>query len=79
MSSGISATRGFSKSACVKNEPNESFVIEKNFDSHVLNVETDEISETVRATMGTLLKSYGIKYVENLRNNLHLLHLTLTK
>ncbi|KAK6089694.1 hypothetical protein P3W45_001336 [Vairimorpha bombi] len=77
VSSGISVTRGLSKYACGVNKPDGVFVIEKDFDSHLFELETDKINGIGKATKEMLLKSYNIKYVRELRNNLHLLYLTL--
>lgn len=77
VSSGISVCRGLSKYACGVNKPNGVFVIEKDFDSHIFDLETDKINGIGKATKEMLLKSYNIKYVRDLRENLHFLYLTL--
>lgn len=77
ISSGISVTRGLSKYACGINKPNGSFVIDKNFDSHILDLETDKINGIGLATKELLLKAYNIKYIKELRDNLHFIYLTL--
>lgn len=77
VSAGISVTRGLAKFACGINKPNGIFTIDKDFDSHILDLETDKINGIGKATKEMLLKAYNIKYIRELRDNIHLLYLTL--
>ncbi|WUR02657.1 DNA polymerase kappa (polK) [Vairimorpha necatrix] len=77
ISGGISVTRGLSKYACGINKPNGSFVIDKDFDGHILDLETDKINGIGSATKEFLAKSYKIRTIRELRDNLHFLYLTM--
>lgn len=77
VSAGISVTRGLAKFACGINKPNGIFTIDKDFDSHIIDLETDKINGIGKATKEMLLKAYNINFIKDLRNNIHLLYLTL--
>ncbi|KAF9761399.1 DNA polymerase kappa [Nosema granulosis] len=75
VSAGISVCRGLSKFGCGVNKPNGMFIINQDFDSHILNLPVDKINGIGKATKEMLLRAFDIHTVLDLRNNLGMIYL----
>lgn len=70
LSGGISVCRGLAKLSSKINNPNGQFMIDKNFDEHLLDLEVDQVNGIGKSTKELLDVSFGIKYIRDLRNKL---------
>jgi DNA polymerase kappa len=72
VSAGISVCRGFSKYSSNINKPNGQFMIERDFDSYILDLDVDEINGIGKATKEVLLKAFEIRTIRDLREKMGL-------
>lgn len=72
ISAGMSVCRGLAKFSSKINKPNGQFLIESNFDSHILNLEVDEVNGIGKFTKELLCKTLEIKRIKDLRDKLDL-------
>ena len=68
VSAGISICRGVAKFASNYNKPNGQKVIDKDFDSFIVDLPIDKLNGIGKMTKLTLFKLFNIKTVKDLRN-----------
>lgn len=67
VSAGISVCRGMCKFASNINKPDGQKVIDEDFDSYIIDLPVDKLNGIGKMTKLTLLKTFGIKTVRDLR------------
>ncbi|TBU14245.1 DNA polymerase kappa [Hamiltosporidium tvaerminnensis] len=77
ISAGISVCRGLAKLSSKVNKPNGQFCLKNNFQTYLNDLDVDELNGIGKRTKELLVRTFNLKKVKELQENIHLLYLSL--